>query len=230
MLEQLVHLDWQVSHFLNGSSSLFADGVAVMATATLTWIPTAIVLLYVIIHNNEMKNICLILLGIGLCILFADQIASGIFKPLVARFRPTNDPVLMSYVDIVNEYRGGRYGFFSSHAANTFAVATFVGMLVRCRQLSLYLVSWALLNCWTRVYLGVHYFGDVLVGTVCGVLVGLIVYAVFARFIGRHEATVVQSRYDVQTVTGYAVADARILVTALSLTYLFICFGALCFD
>lgn len=229
MLDQLIQWDWQISHFLNGSSSLFADGVAMTATATLTWMPAAVVLLYVIIHNNEMKNIFLILLGIGLCILFADQIASGIFKPLVARFRPTNDPELMGWVDVVNNYRGGRYGFFSSHAANTFSVATFVALLVRNRTLSVCMVSWALLNCWTRVYLGVHYFGDVLVGTVCGILVGLIVYAGLFRFVVRREVAVVQSRYDVQTVTGYAVADARIMTFAVLLTYMFVCFRALWF-
>ncbi len=229
MLEHLIDWDWQISHFLNGSSSLFADGVAMTATATLTWMPAAVVLLYLIIHNNEMKNILLVLLGIGLCILFADQIASGIFKPLVGRFRPTNDPELMGWVDIVNGYRGGRYGFFSSHAANTFAVATFVAMLVRNRMLTAYMVSWALLNCWTRVYLGVHYFGDVFVGTVCGIIVGLLVYAALSRFLQRREAVVAQSRYDVQTVTGYAVADARALAAVLMLTYIFVCFRALCF-
>ena len=119
--------------------------------------PLSILLFYLIIRNNDLPGIGGTPLALGLCILLADQMASTVFKPWVGRFRPTNDPSLMYAVDVVNGYRGGKFGFFSSHAANTMAIATFLSLLVRQKSLSLWLYSWALLNCWTRVYLGVHY-------------------------------------------------------------------------
>lgn len=225
MLDKLEHLDQVITLFLNGSHSLFLDGLAVSATATVTWLPVAILLLYVIIKNNEMPGILLSVLGVALCILIADQVASSWFKPMVARFRPTNDPSLMYLVDVVNDYRGGRYGFFSSHAANTFSVATFVSLLVRHRGLTLTLVSWALLNCWTRVYLGVHYFGDLLVGTLCGVLVGFLVYFLYKRLAQKPlPSGYVSGR--IYTSSGYVVADARLLMAGMLLTYLGLCYAA----
>lgn len=228
MTEVLENIDRQLTLAVNGSSSLFVDGLAVTATSTVTWLPAACILLYVIIHNNEMKNIGILLLSIGLCILLADQGASGICKPLVARWRPANDPQLMYVVDVVNDYRGGRFGFFSSHAANTFAVSTFVSLLIREYRLTLALFSWALLNCWTRVYLGVHYVGDITVGLLYGILVGGLVYWCCTHFLlaSRPHAT---NRNDLLTATGYYVSDVSILIITLLVTYLYICFRALVF-
>lgn len=228
MTEVLENIDRQLTLAVNGSSSLFVDGLAVTATSTVTWLPAACILLYVIIHNNEMKNIGILLLSIGLCILLADQGASGICKPLVARWRPANDPQLMYVVDVVNDYRGGRFGFFSSHAANTFAVSTFVSLLIREYRLTLALFSWALLNCWTRVYLGVHYVGDITVGLLYGILVGGLVYWCCTHFLPalRPHAT---NRNDLLTATGYYVSDVSILIITLLVTYLYICFRALVF-
>lgn len=228
MTEVLENIDRQLTLAVNGSSSLFVDGLAITATSTVTWLPAACILLYVIIHNNEMKNIGILLLGIGLCILLADQGASGICKPLVARWRPANDPQLMYVVDVVNDYRGGRFGFFSSHAANTFAVSTFVSLLIREYRLTLALFSWALLNCWTRVYLGVHYVGDIAVGLLYGILVGGLIYWCCTHFLpaSRSHAT---NRNDLLTATGYYVSDVSILIITLLVTYLYICFKALIF-
>lgn len=228
MTEVLENIDRQLTLAVNGSSSLFVDGLAVTATSTVTWLPAACILLYVIIHNNEMKNIGILLLSIGLCILLADQGASGICKPLVARWRPANDPQLMYVVDVVNDYRGGRFGFFSSHAANTFAVSTFVSLLIREYRLTLALFSWALLNCWTRVYLGVHYVGDITVGLLYGILVGGLVYWCCTHFLpaSRPRAT---NRNDLLTATGYYISDVSIVVITLLVTYLYICFRALVF-
>lgn len=229
MLEQLEQLDRQLTLSINGSHSLFIDGVAITATSTTTWIPVACVLLYVIIHNNEMKNIGWLLLGMVLCILLADQGASSICKPLVARWRPANDPHLMYLVDVVNDYRGGRYGFFSSHAANTFAIATFTGLIVRDARLGIALTSWALLNCWTRIYLGVHYVGDIAVGIIYGTIIGALVWRGAAQLIPRLR-TPATGRRDIQTSTGYQLSDVRLLIATILATYVFICFKALFFS
>ena len=141
MLEQLIELDRHITLALNGSSSLFFDGVAKTATSTFTWIPMALVFLYVIVRNNKFRDICFIIVSMALCVLISDQVASGICKPLFERYRPAQDPSLMYMVDIVDGYRGGLYGFFSSHAANTFSVALFVSLLIRHKALSMGLVS-----------------------------------------------------------------------------------------
>lgn len=230
MIDFLEGIDRQLTLAINGSNSLFIDGIASTATATATWLPAACILLYVIIHNNEMKNIGILLLGIALCVLLADQGASGICKPLVARWRPANDPQLMYLVDVVNDYRGGRYGFFSSHAANTFALTTFVSLLVRESRLTITLVSWALLNCWTRVYLGVHYVGDITVGMLYGTLVGGMVYWGYTRLVPPPSRPHATGRNDLLTATGYYLSDSRTLSATFYATYIYICFKALMFE
>lgn len=224
----ITEIDQALTLSLNGSHSLFLDGVAVTATATLTWMPALVALLYAIIRAGEMREIILTILAIGLCVLLADQVASGIFKPLVARPRPAGDPLLMYTIDVVNDYRGGRYGFFSSHAANTMAVATFVSLLMRRKVLTIGLISWSLVNCWTRVYLGVHYVGDLLVGIIWGVIVGFIVHAIFRRFVPIRERGLTYSE-TVQTSTGYTIAGTNVVLNTLLATYIYCCFRGVIF-
>ena len=110
---------------------MFWDGFMWTVTDTKTWIPAVLVLLYVVFKNNRVPQGIVITLMFALCVTLADQFASGLCKPYFARFRPTQDPELMYLVQTVNDYRGGLYGFISSHAANTFAVAMFASLLVR---------------------------------------------------------------------------------------------------
>ncbi len=227
MLEQLINIDRTLTLLINGSDSLWLDGFARAISATVTWLPAAIVLLYVVIRHGDMRESIITIVAIALCVLLADQIASGLFKPMVERFRPTNDPTLMLSIDVVNGYRAGRFGFFSSHAANTFAVATFTALLVRYRLLTLVMMSWALLNAWSRVYLGVHYLGDVLCGTLCGLLVGSLVYVLFRKICPPGASSAKAA--DVQTSSGFNVEDARLLAVSLILLYVYCCFRGLLF-
>lgn len=225
-----LYLDQILTQALNGSSSLYMDGLAWTVTKTATWIPVAIILLYVIIRNNELSGVLITLTGLACCILVADQMASTVFKPLIARFRPTNDPFLMYSMDVVNGYRGGKYGFFSSHAANTMAVATFIALVMRHRLLSFWLYSWALLNCWSRVYLGVHYVGDLLVGTLWGIFVGWAIWHLWRRYMERHttrnKSFALRSGF---TGSGYCISSIRLLIASLAFTYLLASFHALSF-
>ncbi|MBO5699124.1 MAG: phosphatase PAP2 family protein [Bacteroidaceae bacterium] len=220
MLDFLLNLDTQLTLFFNGSDIAVVDQLAIIATKTITWIPLALVLLYVIGRSNHWKNVCIVVIAIALAITMADQVASGLFKPLVARLRPSHEPSLQGIIDIVNNYRGGRYGFFSSHAANTCAVATLLSLLFKYKPLTVTLYSWTLLNCWTRVYLGVHYVGDLLVGLIWGFCVGIIVYAIakklFTRFAPQNFEIV------------YTPLRAKLLLEAVLLTYLVILVLACC--
>ncbi len=227
MIETLIELDKQLLLFFNGSDSIFVDGLAMSLTNGKTWIPLYVSLLYVVIRNNEnLRHVMLILACAGVCVLLAGTVDDEIVKPTVARFRPSRDPEFGSLVDVVNGYRGGRYGFFSAHASNTFSIAVFFSLLIRSRILSVMLIAWSLTNCWTRMYLGVHYPGDILCGILWGAFVGTLVYFVYVkiRYNGIRKKFV-SSQY---TSSGYQISDIDVVISVLMLTLLY-CIVRACF-
>ncbi|MBR3079180.1 MAG: phosphatase PAP2 family protein [Prevotella sp.] len=176
-MEELINMDKQLLLMINGSDSSFVDNLILILTNAKTWIPLYIGLAYVVCRvNRDLRSILLIIGGAALCVLLAGGVDDMIVKPLVARWRPTHDPEIGSMVDVVDGYRGGNYGFFSAHAANTFSIAIYISLLMRQRLLTLFMVAWSLTNCYTRLYLGVHYPGDICVGLIWGGLVGYSVY------------------------------------------------------
>ena len=182
MIEFLQDIDRQLLLDINGSDSLYLDRLVRTLTNGLTWIPLYLSLFYMVMKNNDnFRRLLLVLGGAGLCVLLAGTVDDAIVKPLVARWRPTHDPQIGILVDIVDGYRGGKYGFFSAHASNTMSIATFFCWLARSRRLSIALVIWSLVNCWTRMYLGVHFPGDILVGLIWGITVGTGVYFLYRR-------------------------------------------------
>ena len=182
MIEFLQDIDRQLLLDINGSDSLYLDRLVRTLTNGLTWIPLYLSLFYMVMKNNDnFRRLLLVLGGAGLCVLLAGTVDDEIVKPLVARWRPTHDPQIGILVDIVDGYRGGKYGFFSAHASNTMSIATFFCWLARSRRLSIALVIWSLVNCWTRMYLGVHFPGDILVGLIWGITVGTGVYFLYRR-------------------------------------------------
>ena len=191
-LEAIIQFDKQLLLSLNGSDSLFLDGLAMALTTASTWVPLYLALFYLVLKNNE--NVRQILLVVGCaaaCVVLAGTVDDMLVKPIVGRWRPTHDPEIGMLVDVVDGYRGGKYGFFSAHAANTFSIAVFFSLLVRSRGLTVALVAWSLVNCWTRVYLGVHYPGDILCGLLWGGIVGTVVYWAYWRISASFDVNVV---------------------------------------
>lgn len=146
------------------------------ATETFFWTPLYLVLLALIIKTYKW-NAVLILVGIALTITLADQITSSVMKPYFARPRPSHEAGLQGLLHLVNGYTGGAYGFASSHAANTFGVALFIFLLLRRHYAWISAIFiWAALVSYTRIYLGVHYPGDIAVGALVGSACGLIAF------------------------------------------------------
>ena len=170
MTEFFLELDKNLFLELNSYHAEWLDSIMIYVTETLVWIPLYLFIAYWIFRIYGKKGV-LILVCIALTILLADQITSSFMKPFFARLRPTHDPALENVVHIVNGYRGGKFGFASSHAANTFGLALFIFLLFRDRTRQVgWIFAWALLVAYSRIYLGVHYPGDIFVGAVVGLI------------------------------------------------------------
>lgn len=217
----IIELDKQLLLVLNGSDSLFIDGLAKTLTTATLWIPLYISLFYLVLKNSDsLMKVLLVLAGAGLCVFIAGSLDDMIVKPMVARWRPTHDNEIGMIVDVVNGYRGGRYGFFSAHASNTFSIAIFFSLLIRSRLLTVSLITWSLVNCWTRMYLGVHYPGDILCGLLWGGIVGVGVWLLYRQIYKRlFTSKVFVSTY--YTTTGYQLVDVDVVISVLVFTLIY---------
>lgn len=169
IFETLVTWDKELFLFLNGLHSNWMDHFMWLMSETLIWLPFYLLFIYLLIRNKQSQSLWIIV-TFALLITFADQIASGVFKPLVERLRPTHDPELEGLVHIVHNYKGGHYGFFSSHAANVFAFAGLSLLLIRNWMYTVTILIWASLISYSRIYLGVHFPLDILTGAIFGLL------------------------------------------------------------
>lgn len=181
-MEQLLELDRNLLIHLNSFHTPWLDTVMMWVTLTEAWIPLYLFLIFLVIRVYR-KSSWIILLGAALTILFADQVTSHLMKPFFARLRPSHDPSLAGIVHIVDGYRGGMYGFASGHAANTFGVAFFCWSVLRTHYNWTWLLFfWAAAMTYSRIYLGVHYPGDILVGACVGIL-GAVMTIALSRFL-----------------------------------------------
>ena len=169
-MNALKHIDQSLFLFLNGFHSEFWDKAMTLFSSREIWIPFYLLVVYVIIKTFK-NNAVFILILIGLSIAVSDQF-SGLIKNLVERLRPSNDPAISNLVHIVNGYRGGTFGFFSAHASNTFTIAVTSSLLFKNRPFSILIFTWAIVVSYTRIYLGIHYPGDILTGWIWGALIG----------------------------------------------------------
>lgn len=194
MLEQLLHIDTEILLAINGWHAPWADRVMWIISEKTTWFALYGLLIGLLIHKyrkpaaNAVKwlqkvpvcvaMIVMIVLAVGL----ADFVASGILKDLVARPRPSRVPELEGVLHLVNGYKSGQFGFVSSHAANTMACGMLFSLIWRKKIATLGLMLWVAMNCYSRMYLGVHYPLDIIGGLLVGALVAAVAYWCLRRF------------------------------------------------
>lgn len=182
MLEQLKALDTSLFLYLNGKHNAFFDFVMYWASDKVFWIPFYVLIALLLVKEYKRRSI-FIFVGVAVLIAISDQLSSGLIKPWVGRLRPSHNPAIEHLVHLSKAGAGGLYGFVSSHAANSFALFTFLSIVLdrKFNWLKIILFSWALLTSYSRIYVGVHYPGDVLCGAVLGIIIGIL-FSIFFRW------------------------------------------------
>ncbi len=213
-MNSLIEFDQSITLFINGCHSSYFDSFFFLYTDLKTWIPLILLVMYVAWREWGVKALYLYL-AIALVILLSDQFSSSLLKPLFARPRPTHEPYISELIHTVNGYRGGKYGFVSSHAANSFAFAL-LSLLVFKRQLySVFILSWAFITAYSRVYLGVHYVGDIFFGALVGAFFAFLLYFIAKRlsFVTLVDENIKLSKFNNRLIIiGFAVMHLILLV------------------
>ena len=185
LLSMLKAMDTMVFLTVNSHHNAYFDSVMWLVSGKLIWVPMYVSLFFVLLKNYSYKVVFAILLAIGVVILFTDSFTAQVIRPWVCRLRPSNlDNPISSMVHVVDGYRGGAYGFPSNHASNTWGLAFFITFLFRRYKLTFFFFLWALLVCYSRMYLGVHYFGDLLIGGLLALAGASTVFYVFRKVSG----------------------------------------------
>lgn len=182
LVTQLTELDTDLLLAVNGLHSGYFDTFMWLVSRKFEWIPMYLALVYVLLRNFHWKVVLAALLAMAAIFLLTDAFNSQILRPAVARLRPSNleNPV-SAMVHVVDGYRGGSYGFPSAHSSNSWGLVFFMAWLIRKPVLTLFLAFWATLQCYSRLYLGVHYPGDLMAGMFLAFLSATAVYFLFLR-------------------------------------------------
>lgn len=201
-MDSLIHIDQQWLLAINGWHAEWADMLMWYVSKSTTWLPLYTLLLGLVVYRFgigtqgptqtsaplSLLRVLIVLAGFAVAVGLSDFVSSGLIKPWVCRLRPTHEPALAGMVHLVNGYTGGLYGFVSSHAANTMACALLFSLLYKNKYATIGLMLWVALNCYSRMYLGVHYPGDIIGGLLVGALLAVLVYALLRYLLARVDA------------------------------------------
>lgn len=183
MIEYIESIDIEVFKVLNGMHNAFFDEFMWLVSGKFSWILMCATLIYISFKKDWKSGVSIVVM-VALTIALSDQIASTVIKHSVERLRPTRTEALIPIVHTVNGYIGGMYGFVSSHAANSFGAAILLTLLLKDKKFGVSIFCWAALLSYSRIYLGVHFPGDILGGAVVGLLMGFLVYKIYLLICG----------------------------------------------
>jgi len=178
MMDWLLQIDSRIFLAINGWHNETWDGIMWWISGKTTWWPFYLLILAFLGWKKKWQLIPMILF-IAIVLTLSDQSSVHLFKNVIQRLRPCHEPSLEGLVHLVNNKCGGRFGFISSHAANSFGVAVLVSLWLRKWWSTAVMLTWALLIAYSRIYLGVHYPGDVLAGAIWGAGCGWLVYSLY---------------------------------------------------
>ena len=178
MIEFLDKLDKSIFLFLNGIHSPFWDNMMYWISGDTSWLFLYIILLIALAIKYRWRMI-FVVLAVALVITASDQFSVHFFKEVFMRLRPCHDPEISGLVHIVNDHCGGKFGFVSSHAANTFALAMLTSRLFKNKYFTWFIFAWATIVSYSRIYLGVHYPGDIIGGALLGIFLGWVVFLLY---------------------------------------------------
>lgn len=187
MIESIKEIDVELFQFLNPLGHPYLDGIMWYISAPTTWIPLYLLFVWWIWEQKGWRTLIVVLLSAAVVVTLSDQISVNLFKEVFQRYRPTHNHVIGEHVLTVfepngNEYRGGKFGFVSSHATNHFAIAFFLFLVLRPMWWvwGILLFLWATVISYSRIYLGVHFPADVTAGALLGISIGGFVYLLYS--------------------------------------------------
>jgi undecaprenyl-diphosphatase len=181
MIDFLINIDIKLFLFLNSFHSEFFDSVMMFLTGKYSWILLYISILIFVFKKFGAKSSFIIIFLFIFTTILTDQTSVHLFKDVFKRLRPCFNPLIADIVHVV-KYPGGQYGFVSSHAANAFGTVVLASLILRNKYISILLIFWASVIAYSRIYLGVHFPGDVLVGALLGTFWAFVIYYLFKYF------------------------------------------------
>ncbi len=179
MLDQLIRIDQSLFLYLNGLHCSWLDPLMVFITGNFSWIPLYLSIIFFLFWKRDWRWGLLALLAIIATFALTDQLGVHLFKNTIQRLRPCYEPALEGLVRSL-EGCGGRYGFVSNHATNTFGLAMMTSLLFQKKWYSWGIFSWAAIVSYSRIYVGKHYPLDIICGALFGMLVGWCIWKIYS--------------------------------------------------